>query len=135
MEKFVIEGSTRLHGDVTISGSKNAAVAIIPATILVKGPVILENVPDISDVRIICDILQEMGAKVEKIDDKKILLTITEWKYHQVKRMLESINNKVTYLKRIRIWNWNLEGLKKGNRKLIELQSTNNITYIKRDIS
>ena len=60
-------------------------------------------------------------AKVEKIDDKKILLTITEWKYHQVKRMLESINNKVTYLKRIRIWNWNLEGLEKGNRKLIEL--------------
>jgi UDP-N-acetylglucosamine 1-carboxyvinyltransferase len=72
LEKFVIEGSTRLHGDVTISGSKNAAVAIIPATILVKGPVILENVPDISDVRIICDILVEMGAKVEKIDKHTI---------------------------------------------------------------
>ena len=59
-------------------------------------------------------------AKVEKIDDKKILLTITEWKYHQVKRMLESVNNKVIYLKRIRIGNRNLDWLKKGDWKLIQ---------------
>lgn len=59
-------------------------------------------------------------AKVEKIDDKKILLTITEWKYHQVKRMLESVNNKVIYLKRIRIGDRNLDGLKKGDWKLIQ---------------
>jgi len=59
-------------------------------------------------------------AKVEKIDNKKILLTITEWKYHQVKRMLEAVNNKVIYLKRIRIWNWNLDWLKKGDWKLIQ---------------
>lgn len=59
-------------------------------------------------------------AKVEKIDNKKILLTITEWKYHQVKRMLETVNNKVIYLKRIRIWNRNLDWLNKGDWKLIQ---------------
>jgi 16S rRNA pseudouridine516 synthase len=59
-------------------------------------------------------------AKVEKIDNKKILLTITEWKYHQVKRMLEAVNNKVIYLKRIRIWNRNLDWLNKGDWKLIQ---------------
>ena len=58
-------------------------------------------------------------AKVEKINDKRILLTITEWKYHQVKRMLESVDNKVIYLKRLRIWKRNLEGLKPGEWKLI----------------
>jgi 16S rRNA pseudouridine516 synthase len=59
-------------------------------------------------------------AKVKKLEDKKILLTITEWKYHQVKRMLESLNNKVIYLKRIRIANRNLDWLKKGDWKLIQ---------------
>ena len=59
-------------------------------------------------------------AKVQKIEDKKILLTITEWKYHQVKRMLEAVGNKVVYLKRIRIGEWNLDGLKPGEWKMIE---------------
>ena len=58
-------------------------------------------------------------AKVQKIEDKKILLTITEGKYHQVKRMLESVGNKVVYLKRLRIGEWNLDGLKPGEWKMI----------------
>lgn len=60
-------------------------------------------------------------AKVEKIEDKKILLTITEGKYHQVKRMLESVHNKVVYLKRLRIWDWNLEWLNPWDWKLIDI--------------
>ena len=60
-------------------------------------------------------------AKVKKIDDKKILLTITEGKYHQVKRMLEATNNKVVYLKRLRIWNWTLDWLNPWEWKLISL--------------
>ena len=59
-------------------------------------------------------------AKVQKIEDKKILLTITEGKYHQVKRMLEAVGNKVVYLKRIRIGEWNLDGLKPGGWKMIK---------------
>ena len=64
MEKFVIQGNTRLKGEVNISGAKNAAVAILPATLLVDGITTLENVPNISDVKIICDIMDEMGAVV-----------------------------------------------------------------------
>ena len=60
-------------------------------------------------------------AKVKKINDKKILLTITEGKYHQVKRMLEAINNKVVYLKRLRIWNRTLDWLNPWEWKLISL--------------
>ena len=68
MEKFVINGGNALCGTVDISGAKNAAVAIIPATILIEDECIIENVPDIQDVRIILDILSSLGAKVEKIN-------------------------------------------------------------------
>ena len=67
MEKIVIEGKTRLKGEVTISGAKNAAVAILPATLLVNGICILENVPQISDIKICCKILETLGAKIEQI--------------------------------------------------------------------
>lgn len=68
MEKFVITGGIPLKGEVTISGAKNAAVAIIPATILADGPCRIENIPNISDVTRIAKILQEMGAQVKRID-------------------------------------------------------------------
>ncbi len=64
MEKLVINGPTRLQGDVTVSGAKNAAVAIIPATLLINGICTLENVPNISDVKISCSILEKLGAKI-----------------------------------------------------------------------
>ena len=67
MEKFVVKGGRRLHGEVEISGAKNAAVGIIPAVILSDEPCILENVPDISDVSISLRILYEMGAGVQTI--------------------------------------------------------------------
>ncbi|MBR3979336.1 MAG: UDP-N-acetylglucosamine 1-carboxyvinyltransferase [Oscillospiraceae bacterium] len=65
MAKYEIIGGTPLSGEVTISGAKNAAVAILPAALLVAGKCRVENVPDISDVRILLDILQDMGAQVE----------------------------------------------------------------------
>ncbi|MBP3708768.1 MAG: UDP-N-acetylglucosamine 1-carboxyvinyltransferase [Clostridia bacterium] len=65
MEKLVIQGRTRLHGEVTISGAKNAAVALIPATLLINGVCTLENLPNISDVQIQCEILKELGATIE----------------------------------------------------------------------
>ena len=68
MEKFIIKGGRRLEGEVTISGAKNAVVAIIPAVILADGPCILENIPNISDVSISLRILYEMGADVQRID-------------------------------------------------------------------
>ena len=62
MEKLVITGPTPLRGDVKISGAKNAAVAIIPATILINGICTIENLPNISDIKISCEILEHLGA-------------------------------------------------------------------------
>ena len=64
MEKLVIDGGTPLKGEVTISGAKNAAVAILPATLLINGICKIDNVPNISDVKIYCEILESLGAKI-----------------------------------------------------------------------
>ncbi len=66
MARYEIHGGNQLNGFVNISGAKNAAVAILPAALLVNGTCRIENVPDISDVRILLDILEGMGAKIEK---------------------------------------------------------------------
>ena len=68
MEKLVITGPTPLRGDVTISGAKNAAVAIIPATILINGVCTIENLPNISDVKSYCEILKTLGIKITWIN-------------------------------------------------------------------
>ena len=77
MEKLVIKGGKRLCGEVTIAGAKNAAVAIIPATILVEGPCIIENVPAIQDVSVICGILKELGADVTYLDKYTLKIDCT----------------------------------------------------------
>ena len=64
MARYEIIGGTPLNGTVTISGAKNAAVAILPAALLVKGKCRIENVPDISDVHVILEILEGMGAVI-----------------------------------------------------------------------
>ncbi len=82
MEKLVITGPTPLKGEVEISGAKNAAVALLPATLLIDGICTITNVPNISDVQILCKILGEMGAKIDwtgknelKIDTTNITTT------------------------------------------------------------
>ena len=64
MEKLVVQGPTPLKGDVIISGAKNAAVAILPATLLINGSCTIENLPNISDIKISCEILEKLGAKI-----------------------------------------------------------------------
>ncbi len=64
MEKFVIRGGNQLHGKINISGAKNAVLAIIPATILSQEPCRIENVPDISDVKMMIKILTRIGAEI-----------------------------------------------------------------------
>ena len=65
MAVYEINGGKPLNGSVSISGAKNAAVAILPAALLVSGKCRIENVPDISDVRILLDILEGMGADIQ----------------------------------------------------------------------
>lgn len=64
MKKLIIEGSRELTGEVHISGAKNSVVALIPATMLTKGRCVIENVPDISDVRILLSMMRELGSEI-----------------------------------------------------------------------
>ena len=77
MEKFVVNGGKPLFGEVNISGAKNAAVAIIPAVILCDEPCQIENIPNISDVTLISKILQQMGAKVKRINKSTLYIDPT----------------------------------------------------------
>ncbi len=74
MARYEIKGGTPLNGTVTISGAKNAAVAILPAALLVSGPCRIENVPDISDVRILLSILEGMGADIQYPESNVVLI-------------------------------------------------------------
>ena len=74
MARYEIIGGAPLNGTVTISGAKNAAVAILPAALLVKGVCRIENVPNISDVRILLNIISNMGAKVTSPEPGVVLI-------------------------------------------------------------
>ena len=63
MEKIVITGKQKLSGEIPISGSKNSAVAILPATVLAKGKFRIDNVPDIDDIGVLLEILHHLGAQ------------------------------------------------------------------------
>ena len=65
MEKLVIEGGSPLKGEVQICGAKNSAVALLPATLLINGVCTINNLPNISDIKITCDILEGLGSKIK----------------------------------------------------------------------
>ena len=77
MKKYVISGGKPLYGEVSLSGGKNAVVGIIPATVLVKGVCIIENVPNINDVRELYEIMENMGADISYIDEKTLRVDCT----------------------------------------------------------
>lgn len=72
LEKYRIQGGNRLHGEVEISGAKNAAVAIIPAALMVDGICRIENLPEISDTATLLHILESLGAKVRMLDPSTV---------------------------------------------------------------
>ncbi len=72
MEKIVIEGKTKLKGEITISGAKNAAVAILPATLLINGICTIDNIPEISDIKACCTILETLGVKIKKVAENTL---------------------------------------------------------------
>ncbi len=78
MEKIVIKGGNRLHGEVCISGAKNAAVAIIPACLLIDGSCRLENLPNIKDVNLYLQILKNLGASITYIDKNTVDIDCTD---------------------------------------------------------
>jgi len=82
-EKLIITGGKKLEGNVEISGAKNAAVAIIAAALLVEGPVIIENTPNIIDVNIMLSAIKELGVDVIKIDSKTYQIDATKINNHR----------------------------------------------------
>jgi len=74
LEKIVINGRNPLNGEVYISGAKNAAVAVIPASLMVEGPVRIENVPDIRDVEVLEETLGQLGADISFENANTILI-------------------------------------------------------------
>ncbi len=77
-EKLLIKGGNRLNGTVSISGAKNAAVAILPACLLVKAKCRIENLPDIRDVKLFVRILEKLNAKIERTDNNTYEIDCTE---------------------------------------------------------
>ena len=93
MTKYVINGGKTLNGEVTISGAKNAAVAIVPAALLADGPVRLENVPKIIDVTLQMEIMRELGAQIRQINATTVEIQNTQnpsLKPHELERKLRA---------------------------------------------
>ena len=78
LDKYIIHGGKPLQGEIAISGAKNAAVAIIPAVLLVDGVCRLENIPQISDVDMLLTILEGLGAKIDRIDAATVEIDCTK---------------------------------------------------------
>ncbi len=95
MDKLVIQGGARLHGEVTISGAKNAALPILCAALLAETPLKLSSVPKLKDVGTTINLLQHMGVVVTRNADKVDLdasnIKILEAPYEMVKTMRASI--------------------------------------------
>ena len=66
MDKFRVQGPTRLQGEVTISGAKNAALPILFSALLAEEPVEIQNVPKLKDIDTTMKLLSQLGAKVER---------------------------------------------------------------------
>ena len=95
MSKFIIRGGKRLEGEVKISGSKNAALPIIAATVLNGGKTTLYNIPDIQDVQTMFEIMKDIGGNVTKKKNKVIIDTSKIHTYeipdHLMRKMRSSV--------------------------------------------
>jgi UDP-N-acetylglucosamine 1-carboxyvinyltransferase len=96
MDKFVIKGGNRLKGEVTVSGSKNATLPIMAASILGEGTTTLEGVPDLADVRALADVLNDLGVTVNREKPGQMELTVRDEssshaRYDRVRKMRASI--------------------------------------------
>src|SRR5512141_1745966 len=67
-ERFVVEGGRRLEGTIRPGGNKNAALPILAACLLTDEPLVLRNLPDIQDVRVMLQIIERLGATVERLE-------------------------------------------------------------------
>ncbi len=96
MDKFLVTGGTRLKGQVTVSGAKNAALPILAASLLADGPSTISGVPDLADVRNMSDLLGDLGATVQRDGDGGVRINVEDEGqshaiYDRVRKMRASI--------------------------------------------
>ena len=95
MSKFIIKGGNKIDGEVQISGSKNAALPIIAATVLIKGKTILYNVPNIQDVQTMFEIIRNIGGTVQKKNNKVIIDTSQIHTYEIPEELMRKMRSSV----------------------------------------
>ena len=95
MSKFIINGGQKLKGEITISGSKNASLPIIAATILNSGKTTLYNVPNINDVETMFEIIQEMGGKITRKNKKVVIDTYNVHKFEIPDKLMRKMRSSV----------------------------------------
>ena len=93
MEQFIMKGGNPLVGEVTIGGAKNAALGILAASIMTDEDVLIENLPDVRDINVLLEAIQEIGASVDRIDRHTVKINASD--IHQV-----SVDDE--YIRRIR---------------------------------
>ena len=95
MDRFVIEGPTPLNGEIAVSGAKNAVLPLMAASLLTRGRSVIDNVPDLQDVRFFATILEGLGARTEFTDNFLVIDTTgvnrSEAPYDLVRKMRASI--------------------------------------------
>ena len=103
MSEYIIKGGKKVEGEVKISGSKNAALPIIAASILNGGKTTLYNVPNIHDTQMMFEILKQLGAVVEKKKNKIIIDTSKINKYEIPEELMRQMRSSVIF---VRQFNW-----------------------------
>lgn len=84
MEKILVEGANKLNGEISISGAKNSALAILTASVLAGSSCTIRNVPFIKDVNLVRDMLIQMGGKIQLVDQDKIVVDTTTINTHKI---------------------------------------------------
>lgn len=96
--RFKIKGAKKLSGTVRVSGAKNAALKILPATLLTSSPCVISNVPDIADIRKLLDMLSGMGAKVDFSDGVVRIDTTSVLSPHPNEELVKKLRGSIVLL-------------------------------------
>ena len=93
MEQYIMKGGNPLVGEVTVSGAKNAALGILTAAIMTDEDVLIENLPDVRDINVMLEAIEEIGAKVERVDRHTVQINASS---------IQEISVDDEYIRRIR---------------------------------
>ncbi len=72
MDQYVIKGGNPLYGEVEIGGAKNAALPILAAAIMTDETVVIDNMPNVRDINVLLQAMEEIGAKIERVNEHKV---------------------------------------------------------------